>query len=509
MRAVIYCRVSTKEQVQNFSLATQERECRRWCDANGYAVDRVFVDAGESAKTADRPEFQQLIAHCRQNKKTLNAVVVHSLSRFSRNTLDHHTVRALLSGFGITLRSVSEPTDDSPEGLLVEDFMASLANYENRAKARRTLVGMRAAMEAGRWAFVAPIGLLNSADRGGPSLIPDPERAHLVQSAFREFGSGHLTRPEVLRRITGLDLRTRKGLNLSAQSFHAVLRNPLYAGRIVVPSLGVNTVGDFPPLIAPDLFGRVQRLLAGKEKAVIPHTRNHPDFPLRRFVRCESCRTPLTASWSKGRTNRYPYYHCRSCKVVKVRKERLEASFVSLLDRLQPHAGYMRLFRAVVIDVWKARQADAVEARKAVQARCEALRSRLDEVEHAFIHERRIDRDSYERRRDSLRSDIAFAEMEFGDAKIEELDVEGVLAYAEGVLTNASQLWLNATLDQKQRLQSVVFPEGLSFDGDEFGTAVTCLAFRSLGEDRQPESSVASPTGSPRPYRVISGPCAA
>ena len=85
--------------------------------------------------------------------------------------------------------------------------------------------------------------------------------------------------------------------------------------------------------------------------------------------------------------------------------------------------------------------------------------------------------------------------MEFGDAKIEELDVEGVLAYAEGVLTNASQLWLNATLDQKQRLQSVVFPEGLSFDGDEFGTAVTCLAFRSLGEDRQPESSVASPTG--------------
>jgi Site-specific recombinases, DNA invertase Pin homologs len=270
MRAVIYCRVSTKEQVQNLSLEIQERECRRWCQANGYAVDRVFVDAGESAKTADRPEFQQLLTHCRQNKKLLNAVVVHSLSRFSRNTLDHHTVRGLLLGYGITLRSVSEPTDDSPEGLLVEDLVASVANYENRAKARRTVEGMRTAMEAGRWTFVAPIGFLNSADRGGPSLIPDPERAHLVQLAFMEFGSGHLTRPEVLQRITALGLRTRKGGQLSPQTFHTLLRNPLYAGRIAVQSLSVDTVADFQPLVAPDLFDRVQRLLSGQLSLWLP-----------------------------------------------------------------------------------------------------------------------------------------------------------------------------------------------------------------------------------------------
>ena len=212
-------------------------------------------------------------------------------------------------------------------------------------------------------------------------------------------------------------------------------------------------------------------------------------------MKCGNCRTPLTASWSKGRTNRYPYYHCRACKVVKVRKERLEARFVELLDALQPNAGYMRLFHAVVIDLWRGRQADAIEARRAVQARCDALRCRLDEVEQAFIHERRIDRDSYERRRDKLRSDIALAEMEFGDAKIDELDVEGVLAYAEGVLTNASQLWSNASLDQKQRLQSVVFPDGLTFDGEQFGTAVTCLAFTTLGRSSHAESDVASPTG--------------
>ena len=50
-------------------------------------------------------------------------------------------------------------------------------------------------------------------------------------------------------------------------------------------------------------------------------------------------------------------------------------------------------------------------------------------------------------------------------------------------------------LDQKQQLQQVLFPEGLRFDGEEFGTAVTCLAFKQLGENEPAESGMASPTG--------------
>ena len=58
MRAVIYCRVSTVEQASNLSLPTQEQACREYCARQGYDVDQVFVDAGESAKTIDRPEFR-------------------------------------------------------------------------------------------------------------------------------------------------------------------------------------------------------------------------------------------------------------------------------------------------------------------------------------------------------------------------------------------------------------------------------------------------------------------
>src|SRR5207249_445439 len=54
-KAVIYCRVSTKEQTQNLSLPTQRRACEQYCDRHGLEVVRVFVEEGESAKTTERP----------------------------------------------------------------------------------------------------------------------------------------------------------------------------------------------------------------------------------------------------------------------------------------------------------------------------------------------------------------------------------------------------------------------------------------------------------------------
>ncbi len=66
-------------------------------------------------------------------------------------------------------------------------------------------------------------------------------------------------------------------------------------------------------------------------------------------------------------------------------------------------------------------------------------------------------------------------------SKLEELDVEGILAFAERVLPRAADLWVQASLEQRQRLQQLFFPEGVAFDGNGFvGTAVTAPAFSYL-----------------------------
>ena len=252
---------------------------------------------------------------------------------------------------------------------------------------------------------------------------------------------------------------------------------------------------DFEALVPEVLFRRVQRLLDGKGAPLQRRTRNHKDFPLRRFVACGHCATPLTGSWPTGRSKKYPYYHCRKCGRVKVKKRELELAFTELLSQLKPEPGYMRLFGAIVLDVWGARQAEAEHLRASLEKVVRERTERLDRIDEAFLHERSIDRRTYERQRDQLREQVALAEMELADAVLDQFDVEGLLGFAEHLLGNAERLWMELGLDQKQQLQQVLFPEGLRFDGEKFGTAVTCLAFKQLAEIGEPESSMASPAG--------------
>ncbi len=101
MRAVIYCRVSTKEQVNNLSLPTQEKTCRDFCKREGIAVQRVFVEEGESAKTANRTQLKSMLEYCRRHSNELDFAVFYSVSRLSRNTLDYLAIKAGLAGLGI------------------------------------------------------------------------------------------------------------------------------------------------------------------------------------------------------------------------------------------------------------------------------------------------------------------------------------------------------------------------------------------------------------------------
>ena len=137
--AVLYCRVSTKDQVQNYSLSMQEKECRAYCEKHGVEVLEAFVEEGESAKTTDRPEFQKMLRYCQTHKKHVAWLVVYSFNRFARSTEDHLTTKAMLLRWGINLRSVTEPSDDSPMGRACEGFIAIMSQLDNDLKAERTI----------------------------------------------------------------------------------------------------------------------------------------------------------------------------------------------------------------------------------------------------------------------------------------------------------------------------------------------------------------------------------
>ena len=372
--------------------------------------------------------------------------------------------------------------------------MASVAHYDNRAKSRRTATGMTALLDAGRWTFKAPLGYLNTGARVTPSLIPDPERADFIRLAFRLVAEG--TSPiEVARRITAGGFRTRSGSLIALQTFVALLRNPLYSGRVIVKSWNIDRPGDFEPLVEETVFRRVQKRLERRSSDPRGYARDRPDFALRRLLTCSTCQRPVTGSWSKGRVERYGYYHCPRCRGIRGRRERVEAGFVTHLERLQPKPSYMRLFRAIVLDAWEARTEHSKENVVVLERKASELHARLEALEDAFIYKRVIDKLTYEPRRDRLREQIQAIELQLAEDDSSATDVNAVLEFAERVLTNAAGLWAKGDLAQRRQIQHAIFPEGLPFDGREFGTAVTCLAFSGLAPSKVGGNRLASRAG--------------
>jgi site-specific DNA recombinase len=490
MRAVIYCRVSTTEQAQNLSLPTQEKACREYCQRQGYDVAEVFIDAGESAKTTNRPEFLRLLAACRKQRGRLHAVVVYSLTRFSRNTADHHAIVTLLRGLGIALRSVTEPIDDSPSGRLMEGILAAMAQFDNDVRSERVTAGMRAAMERGRWVFRAPIGYLRGRP-GEASLVPDPERAPAVREAFELAARGVLGRP-LMDRLAELGLTTTAGRPLSNDAMHWMLRNPVYAGLVRADGWGRHR-GDFEALVSEEIFARTQAQLSRPSRparARVQHT-YHPDFPLRRFVTCAVCERPMTGSSSKGRSKRYGFYHCKEGRCQAVPRERMEEAFLELLEQLRPNPGFWAVLKAAVLDTWRDAKKRAGDVHAGAQRRVSDLEAKIAKLEDAFIYRQALDDATYHARRDELREQIALARLEATEAAGDELDVEGMLAFAEHALHHAAALWTSAgSIEERIRVQWTFFPTGLRWKSGKFEPPLTVLDFYELGESKRSKTDM-------------------
>ena len=190
MKAVIYVRVSDARQADNTSLDAQEQFCREWCARNGVQVAKVFVEAGASAKSAHRPEFQRMFAWLETNHSGISHVVCDKWDRFSRSMDDAVTYRVHLKTWRVELVSATQPVTDDPAGRLLQNILQSFGQFDNEQRAERSMRGMRRQAEAGRFLNPAPLGYRNNG-KASPSMLIDERWAPLVRGMYERIGDGH------------------------------------------------------------------------------------------------------------------------------------------------------------------------------------------------------------------------------------------------------------------------------------------------------------------------------
>ena len=261
-RAVIYCRVSTKEQVEEGnSLATQERNCREFAAKHGFAIASTFIEQGESAKTADRTELKKLVAFCTVKKNAVAAVIVYKIDRLSRNTDDYSHIRMMLKKSNTEIRSTSENFEDTPAGRFMENIIANVAQFDNDVRAERCKGGMHDAVRDGRYVWMAPYGYSNVRVNGKATIAPNKD-AHLIQKAFEMVAKQQLPVLQIHRNLITEGMVNASGKPISRAHFYRLLKNELYVGWI--NKFGERHKGAFNSIISDGLFYKVQRTLSGQ-----------------------------------------------------------------------------------------------------------------------------------------------------------------------------------------------------------------------------------------------------
>jgi site-specific DNA recombinase len=307
VKAVIYLRVSTKEQAEEgYSIPAQAEACRRFIADHGWELADEYVDRGESARTADRPQLQAMLARLAEDP-TIEALVVHKLDRLARNLEDHAAVRAALRKAGVQLHSVTESLEDSASGKLVEGILASIAEFYSANLGQEIRKGMDQKAAQGGWPVRAPFGYRNvrrdGGGRGGEAVIePDPQ-APLVVWAFERYADGSVALASLTERLAEKGLRNRLGNPPGNSTVHRMLRNPVYAG--VVRWKGVEREGTHQPLISRELFDKVQNVLEAHSTGG-ERSRKH-DHYMKGTLVCAECGSRLYYTLAKGR---FSYFRC-------------------------------------------------------------------------------------------------------------------------------------------------------------------------------------------------------
>jgi DNA invertase Pin-like site-specific DNA recombinase len=164
-RAVIYLRVSTKEQTERdgdpegYSIPAQRKACGRRAHSLEAVVVGEYVDRGESAKTADRPALRAMLERVAEGD--IDMVIVHKVDRLARNRADDVQITMTLKTAHVQLVSVTENIDETPSGHLLHGTMASIAEFYSQNLANEIMKGTLQKVKGGGTPTLAAIGYLN------------------------------------------------------------------------------------------------------------------------------------------------------------------------------------------------------------------------------------------------------------------------------------------------------------------------------------------------------------
>jgi DNA invertase Pin-like site-specific DNA recombinase len=295
--AVIYTRVSSKEQAENnASLDTQKRYCQDFALKRKLNIVYYFGGTYESAKSDERKQFKLMLDFVRRNK-SVSYIIVYAYDRFSRTGANGAHISEQLKKQGIITLSVTQDVDPTTaSGTFQQNLYYMFSQFDNQIRKDRMVTGFQEKLLHGYWPLPVPIGFTNlnrgqSADKH--NIVVD-QTGKLLQKAWRWKLNHGLQNKEIVERLKAA------GVNINEKKLSKIFRNPFYCGLIVSSYIDGQVIeGKHEKMVSHGDFIKVLDLLKSKFEKGRHSKENEDQMPLRRFIKCSECGEPYTGYLQK------------------------------------------------------------------------------------------------------------------------------------------------------------------------------------------------------------------
>jgi site-specific DNA recombinase len=317
MKACIYARVSSEKQVdKDLSIKAQIKELKKYAAANGHLIVNIFVDEAKSAKTANRPAFQDMINHVRQKNPPFELILVWKLSRFARKREDSIVYKSLLRKKGIQVVSINEQIDDTPAGKMLEGILEVVDEFYSNNLSSDTVRGMKENASRGYYnGGIIPLGYRPKKIKVGTNNKSkyeiDPTSSKIIKDIYDMYLKGNGAKDIAMK----LNKKCPALSRWSKNRILYILKNEAYTGTFVWnknSSVNDNNVvrvkGSHPAIIAEKDFLKVQKMIYSRRPKTINPKLLKTENILNGLIYCGSCKKAFSSNSAKS--GNFHYYLC-------------------------------------------------------------------------------------------------------------------------------------------------------------------------------------------------------
>lgn len=403
MLAALYIRVSTREQeLHGYSLSAQEDLLRSYAAQHGMTVFDLYADRGKSANKAlnKRTELLRMLRDAESRK--FDCILFKDITRWSRNSAQYYAVQDRLDKAGVYWLAVEQPylETKTPTGRFQVTVMLGTAQLESENTSQRIkFVMANRVMQGGaiNGSDKLPLGYRVDDSTGTKKVVKDEQTAPIVMDLFDHYRKKR-NQHELCRYI-----KDQYGITIWQPNLSKLIRNTMYYGEY----------RGNPNYCEPYLTKSEWTELNNIKPVYSRQTHNHL-YLFRGLLRCPECGKVMCARYKQNVNGGRVYYACQyhleyhTCSYShQIRQDRIESY---LLDEIRP-----------AFDAYREKPKMNLPKKTNREKQIKSLQAKLERAKNLYI-EGDLSKDAYEKRRDSIRTELGKLESAQSELDYERLN---------------------------------------------------------------------------------------